>query len=169
MWIYKEVYIFYSASLLQSSVSHDPSEIIWFAAQENISDYQSKQLCCFISLWEPLFILFFKILWLVISKEQHLFEMSLLSLLINLMHPWWIKVFYSQIFNGNVSLFTLKIWSSTTFIIIRNVSWAAYQHIRMISEESCDTEDWSNDAEYSALHHRNKLYFTTYSNTKYLF
>ncbi len=24
-------------------------------------------------------------------------------------------------------------------------------HIRMISEESCDTEDWSNDAESSAL------------------
>ncbi len=27
----------------------------------------------------------------------------------------------------------------------------------MISEGSCDTEDWSNDAEKSALHHRNKL------------
>ncbi len=26
-----------------------------------------------------------------------------------------------------------------------------YQHIRMISEGSCDTEDWSNDAENSAL------------------
>ncbi len=26
----------------------------------------------------------------------------------------------------------------------------------MISE---DTEDWSNDAENSALHHRNKFYF----------
>ncbi len=25
------------------------------------------------------------------------------------------------------------------------------QHIRMISEGSCDTEDWSNDAENSAL------------------
>ncbi len=36
-------------------------------------------------------------------------------------------------------------------IIIRNVSWAANQHIRMISEGSCDTEDWSNDAGYSAL------------------
>ncbi len=28
---------------------------------------------------------------------------------------------------------------------------AANQHIRMISEGSCDTEDWSNDAENSAL------------------
>ncbi len=32
-----------------------------------------------------------------------------------------------------------------------NVSWAANHHIRMISEASCDTEDWSNDAEISAL------------------
>ncbi len=28
----------------------------------------------------------------------------------------------------------------------------------MIFEESCDTEDWSNDAENSALHHRNQLF-----------
>ncbi len=28
------------------------------------------------------------------------------------------------------------------------------KHIRMISEESCDTEDCGNDAENSALHHR---------------
>ncbi len=27
----------------------------------------------------------------------------------------------------------------------------------MISEGSCDTEDWSNDAEYSALLHRNYI------------
>jgi len=31
--------------------------------------------------------------------------------------------------------------------------------IRLISEESCDTKDWSNDAENSALHYRNKLHF----------
>ncbi len=41
----------------------------------------------------------------------------------------------------------------STLIIIRN------QYIRMISEGSCDTEDWSNDAGNSALHHKNKLYF----------
>ncbi len=40
-------------------------------------------------------------------------------------------------------------------IIIINVSRAANRHILMISEESCDTEDLSNDAEYSAAHHRN--------------
>ncbi len=37
------------------------------------------------------------------------------------------------------------------FII--NVSWAANQHIKMISVGSCDTDDWSNDA----LAHSNKL------------
>ncbi len=30
----------------------------------------------------------------------------------------------------------------SAFMKIINVSWAAKQHIRMISEESCDTEDW---------------------------
>ncbi len=40
------------------------------------------------------------------------------------------------------------------------------QHIKMISEGSCDTEDWSNDAENSALHHRNKFYFKVYYNRK---
>ncbi len=33
------------------------------------------------------------------------------------------------------------------------------QHIRMLSEGSCNTEDWSNDAENPAL---NKLHFTIY-------
>ncbi len=32
------------------------------------------------------------------------------------------------------------------------------QHIRMISEGSCDTEDWSNDEENSALTNRKKLH-----------
>ena len=53
-------------------------------------------------------------------------------------------------------------------LIIRNVS-SLNQHIRMISEGSCDTENWSNDAENSALHHRNKLFFKVYSNKYYYF
>ncbi len=36
----------------------------------------------------------------------------------------------------------------------------------MISERLCDTEDWSNDAENAAAHHRNKLYFKIYSHRK---
>ncbi len=39
----------------------------------------------------------------------------------------------------------------STLLIIRNVSWAANHHIRMISEGTRDTEDWSNDAENTAL------------------
>jgi len=35
----------------------------------------------------------------------------------------------------------------SALIIIKKFSWAQVQHIRMISEGSCDTEDWSNDAE----------------------
>ncbi len=42
-------------------------------------------------------------------------------------------------------------------IINRIFYWASNQHIKMISEGSCDTEDWSNDPEYSALHQRNVL------------
>ncbi len=34
--------------------------------------------------------------------------------------------------------------------------WVINQHFRLISEESLDTEDWSNHAA-KALHHRNKL------------
>jgi len=49
-----------------------------------------------------------------------------------------------------------------------NVSWAANRHIRLISEGSCDAEDWSNDAENSALI-RNKLHFTIYSHWKQLY
>ncbi len=45
----------------------------------------------------------------------------------------------------------------STLIIIWNVPWAANQHIRMIYEGSCVSEDWSNAAENSALHHRNNL------------
>jgi len=33
-----------------------------------------------------------------------------------------------------------------------NVLRAADHHIRMISEGSCDTKDWINDAENSTLH-----------------
>ncbi len=36
----------------------------------------------------------------------------------------------------------------------------------MISEGSCDIEDWRNDAENSALLHRNKWYFKVYLNRK---
>ncbi len=34
---------------------------------------------------------------------------------------------------------------------------------------SCDTEDWSNDAENSALNNRNNLHFKIYKDRKQLF
>ncbi len=39
----------------------------------------------------------------------------------------------------------------------------------MISEGSCDSENWSNDAGHSVLNHRNKLHFKIYSHRKKLF
>jgi len=39
----------------------------------------------------------------------------------------------------------------------------------MISEGSCDIEEWSNDAENSALIAGIKLHFTIYPNIKQLF
>ncbi len=39
----------------------------------------------------------------------------------------------------NINLFSI--------LLRRNVSWAANQHIRMISEGSCDSEDWSTSEE----------------------
>ncbi len=39
-----------------------------------------------------------------------------------------------------------------TFLLIHAFGFKNW--IRMISEGSCDTEDWSNDAENTALHHR---------------
>jgi len=38
----------------------------------------------------------------------------------------------------------------STLIVIRHVSWAANPHIRMISEGSYDTEDWSNNGKKAA-------------------
>ncbi len=52
--------------------------------------------------------------------------------------------FYSS---KDISLFLQKMSSSITVFNFDNkkVSWAPKQHIKMISEGSCDTEDWSND------------------------
>ncbi len=54
-----------------------------------------------------------------------------------------------------ISLFPQKYEAERLFltlIIIRNVSSAANQYIRMISEGSCDTEDWRNDADNSEIY-----------------
>ncbi len=55
-------------------------------------------------------------------------------------------------------------WRQTVLLAGVGAQWAANQHISMSSEGSCDTEDWSDDAENTALRHRNKLYFKIYEN-----
>ncbi len=59
----------------------------------------------------------------------------------------------------------------TNFILKRPLWLVLYpgSHIRMISKGSCDTEDWSNDAENSDLPNRNKLHLKIYENRKQLF
>ncbi len=44
-----------------------------------------------------------------------------------------------------------------------------FKDIGMISKGSCDSEDWSNDAENQLCFHRNKLHFKVYENRKQLF
>ncbi len=45
----------------------------------------------------------------------------------------------------------IKLQKQFTILIIN-------ENIGLISEGSCDTEDWSKDADNSALHHKNKLF-----------
>ncbi len=64
-------------------------------------------------LWKPWYILFFRILWIESSKEQHLSE---IEICINFMNVFTVT------FDLRQNLFS-------TLMIIRNVSWAANQHI----------------------------------------
>jgi len=67
------------------------------------------------------------------------------------------KIFEFQINAILISKFPNNIKKHNCFIILlfieRNVSLAPNQNIRMISEGSCDTEVWSNDAEIQLCHH----------------
>ncbi len=89
------------------------------------------------------------------SDSKNVFEINVILNFLFIKESWRRK---------NWSQFTQKMFS--TLIIIRNVSLAANQHIRMISERSRDTEDWSNDTVNTALHHINKLHFKIESNRK---
>jgi len=42
------------------------------------------------------------------------------------------------------------------------ISLAPNQHIKMISEGSYDTKDWSNDTDHLLSNHRNNLHFKIY-------
>ncbi len=61
----------FSASLLQSSVSHDPSEICWFASQETFLIINVENIFV-----EYVIHFFLKILWEAERlQEQHLLKM----------------------------------------------------------------------------------------------
>ncbi len=55
-------------------------------------------------------------------------------------------ILFFWIFNSVLLRFHKILSSTTLMIVIRNVSWAPNQYIRirMISKGSCDTEDWRN-------------------------
>ncbi len=57
-------------------------------------------------------------------------------------HMWRVSLLYVLEF----------VWSSKVWVKLYLYIYFFYQHIRMISEGSCDTKDWNNDAENSALH-----------------
>ncbi len=48
-------------------------------------------------------------------------------------------------------------WSESEDYLSIQINAVLEHHIRMICEGTYDTKDWSNDAENSALHHRNKM------------
>ncbi len=47
-------------------------------------------------------------------------------------------------------LYITNVFNIDHFLLLLLLFWVENQHIKMISEGSCDTEDWS-DAENSAL------------------
>ncbi len=58
-------------------------------------------------------------------------------------------------------MFSKKNSSKTVFNIDNKKYFSEQpnQYIRMISEESCDTENWSNGCWIFSFHHKNKLRF----------
>ncbi len=82
--------------------------------------------------------------------------------------PWLSPEVLQQVCLLYIYIYTsnLKFWSVRFFYKNRNLKNKIMflERIRMIPEGSCDTEDWSNDAENTALHHRNKLHLKIYSN-----
>ncbi len=70
------------------------------------------------------------------------------------------KCFFNIENNYYYTIITIIINNLASIIIDNN--WATKQHIRMISEAACDTEDWRNCC--WLWHDRIKLYFKIYSN-----
>jgi len=61
-----------------------------------------------------------------------------------------------------VSAINIKAEKRFSTLVNKKTKSAPNHHIIMVSGRSCDTGDWSNDAENSACHHRNKWHFIMY-------
>ncbi len=83
-------------------------------------------VCVCVCVWGQSFFLYFKKCIKVYNRDFHIVKKSFLMLL------FW--TFYLS-------------KNPESLIIMRNVSWAANQHFRMIYEGSCDPEDKSSNAE----------------------
>ncbi len=116
----------------------------------------SKTLFIKVALnWSKVTVKSFKMLQNIsISNKWCSFELSIHQIMKNTMYQFPQKYSAAQLFS--------------TLIAIKNISWTANQHIRMISDGLCDTEAWSNDAENSALITTINC-FTIYSHIKQLF
>ncbi len=93
-----------------------------------------------------------------------------MSFLVNLIGLCWIKKKIFLIIDLPQTWMVVcqhfhKAHLKTVFNIV-HISWAANQYIRMISEGSHDTKDWSKN---SALNHGNKLHFKINSHRKQFF
>ncbi len=107
----------FQQSLLLSSVSHDPSEIIliwWFGALETLLS-MLKTVMLFNVLWKSWYICFRVLWWIESSKEQPLFLVTkkyLLSLLINLKYH---KIL-PQILKSSVIFLSWIVYSHTALL-----------------------------------------------------
>ncbi len=74
-------------------------------------------------------------------------SISINAVLLNFLLNQGILQFFLQI---SQKLKAAQLFST---LIIKNVSWAPNWHIRLFSEGSCDTEDWSNASELSGINY----------------
>ncbi len=100
---------------------------------------------------------------LVQSDSESIYIVAKLLLNVLIEESWKTKILTEITVSTNISS------NSIVSNIDYNIYKAANQHIKMVSEELWDTKDWRNDAENSALYHRNKLYFKIYYDRKLLF
>ncbi len=87
---------------------------------------------------------------LVKSNSECIYIVAKLILNILIEESWKTKILREITVSTNISS------NSIVSNIDYNIYKAANQNIKMISEELCNTKDWRNDAENSALYHRNK-------------